>query len=94
MSPEREFASTPWIENMEAQKVKYLPQDVQDKLARMVDELPKELRDVVEAIEWERLSFREAADKLGYPAHSMVWYRYTKAIRIMREQLEDDRRTN
>lgn len=60
-----------------------------EMIARAVDSLPEELRLVVEAIIYERLTYREAADRLGYKAHSQVYYKLDQATDMLREKLEE-----
>lgn len=77
-----------WIENLADGTADY-DQEFKDSISRIVDELPEEYRLIVEAIIYERLTYREAADRLGYKAHSQVYYKFEEACEMLRESLED-----
>lgn len=59
-----------------------------DYVAQLVDELPEDYRLIVEAIAYERLTYREAADRLGYKAHSQLYYKYEQALKMLQSGLE------
>lgn len=77
-----------WIENL-SDETQAIDQDKKDTISRIVDELPEEYRLIVEAIVYERLTYRDAADRLGYKAHSQVYYKFEEALELLRQELED-----
>lgn len=83
----REILASHFLENL-SDESEVMDQELRDYVASVVDALPEDYRDIVEAILYERLTYREAADKLGYKAHSHLYYKFEQALEMMRKDLE------
>ena len=77
------------LENMAAIEHDGMPEHILDKIAEAIERLPEELRDVVNAIHSERLSYRQTAKRMGYASHSTVFYKLQKAYKILRKELKN-----
>lgn len=76
-----------WIENVAAEETDELSAEIRDLIIDAVESLPPEERDIIEAIIYERLTFREAADRFGYAAHSQLFYKYQTILGTLQEKL-------
>ena len=76
-----------WIDNIPDEEGPSMDPEYKDLIASLVDELPEEYRLIIEAIIYERLSFRDAAQRLGYKAHSHLYYKYQEALEMIGAEL-------
>lgn len=85
----RMILASDWIENVAEENVLELSDEVRDLVVQAVDSLPPEDRDIIEAIIYERLTFREAAERFGYAAHSQLYYKYRDILARLGDTLQE-----